>query len=99
MWTAVTVFLFGFIIDWMYVGWTRSVQGFEIFKAGIYSILVAAPGVFGYLEIVNNRWMAIPWFLGLGLGTICSLYYFKKKKERSKNEEVRCSGCCACRGL
>lgn len=75
------VFCLGATIDLMYVLWVQSVTKKEILKSGLYSVGVAAPGIFGYLEIVDNTWMAVPYLAGLATGTMATLYVQSKKDE------------------
>ncbi len=79
--TYLLVFCLGAVIDVMYVLWIRAVNQRQIFRAGVYSIGIAAPGIFGYLEIVSDTLMAVPYLLGLALGTMATLRFGKKKEK------------------
>lgn len=71
-WTlALKVFCFGFIIDVMYVVWIKAVASGSAWLAGFAAVGLAAPGLFGYLEIVNNRKLIKFYLLGLFIGTVC----------------------------
>lgn len=70
------VFFFGFILDFMYVMWLKAVNADNIFLAGLASVLVALPGLLGYLEITLNRKMMFPYLLGLFFGTVASVTFF-----------------------
>ncbi len=72
----------GAIIDLMYVLWIGAVNKRQIFRAGAYSIGIAAPGLFGLLEIVSDTTMAIPYLIGLACGTMGTLY-FKKTEPKT----------------
>jgi len=74
----VIVFCLGFIIDFMYVLWIQSVNKRQVFRAGLYSVGIAAPGIFGYLEIVDDTVMAAPYLLGLAVGTMVTLKFQKE---------------------
>jgi len=74
------VFALGAVIDLMYILWIDSVTHRKIWRAGVYSVGVAAPGLFGFLEVVSNVYMAIPYLAGLAVGTMVTLY-FKKREE------------------
>lgn len=80
--TWALVFCLGAVIDVMYVLWIDSVNNRRILKAGLYSVGIAAPGLFGFLEIVGNTYMAIPYLTGLACGTMGTLY-FKKSPGKS----------------
>jgi hypothetical protein len=68
-----TVFALGFIIDIFYVGYISAVTQRAKLKAGVMSILLAAPALFGYIEISGNPRLCVPYFLGLFLGTIVAM--------------------------
>lgn len=69
--TAIKVFCYGFIIDVMYVIWIKAVASGSAVLAGFAAVGLAMPGLYGYLEIVNNRKLVKFYLLGLFLGTIC----------------------------
>ena len=70
------VFFFGFIIDIFYVVWIKSVAIGNVFLAGVSAVALAAPSLFGYLEIVDNRKMVYPYLFGLFCGTIFATVLF-----------------------
>lgn len=67
------VFAYGLVIDWAYVLWVRYVASGAKGKAAIASVAVAAPGVFGITAIVSDRILAIPYLVGLFVGTYSCL--------------------------
>ena len=71
------VFSFGFMIDIMYVLWIWSVGTGNVMLAGIAAVLLALPSLLGYLEIVDNRKMMIPYLSGLFLGSVTGTYLAK----------------------
>ncbi len=73
--TYVLVFWLGAVIDLMYVLWIDAVNKRHIFRAGAYSVGIAAPGLFGFLEIVSDVSMAFPYLAGLAVGTMGTLYF------------------------
>jgi len=72
----VKVFFFGFLIDIMYVGWLKAVEADSLLLAGVASVGITLPGLLGILEIVDNKRMMIPYFMGLFFGTICGIIAF-----------------------
>lgn len=66
---ACKVYAFGFLIDIMWVGCVTQVAAGNRVRASVYSMLLAAPALFGYVEVMQDRWMAVPYLLGLGSGT------------------------------
>lgn len=73
--TYIKTFLYGFVIDLGYVFWMISVQHDQRILAAVASICVAAPSIFGYIEISKNKKLAIPYFIGLFVGTLVSMTY------------------------
>jgi hypothetical protein len=66
-------FVYGFLSDLFYGYWTRFVAERKRNKAALVS---SATGVFTVLalaETVNNVWVAIPYSLGLALGSWLSV--------------------------
>jgi hypothetical protein len=69
-------FLCGFVIDFFYVAWIKSVQNDEILLSGITSLGIALPSIIGYTAIFDNRKMIFPYLLGLFIGTMLSVSIF-----------------------
>lgn len=63
------VFVYGALIDIFYVVWIKSVALGNQWIAGLAAVLLATPSLFGYLEITKNKKLAIPYLLGLFVGT------------------------------
>lgn len=72
------VFLFGFVIDISYVVWVRSVAKGRKILAGLSSLLITAPALFGYYSVFHNLWLSIPYLLGLFIGTVIGLFIHEK---------------------
>jgi len=70
------VFFFGFMIDLFYVVWIKSVATGSALLAGVAAVVLAAPGLLGYLEIVQNKKMMYPYLLGLFCGTVFATVIF-----------------------
>ncbi len=73
MWAALKVFVAGFVIDFAYVGWMKSVEAHQPIQAGLFSVLVAACGLFAVFEAFKQKKMVIPYLAGLFFGTVCSM--------------------------
>ncbi len=71
--TVGRVFLFGVIIDVMWVLYILATSQKRIFLAALVSMAMAVPAIFGIVEIVDDKIMAIPYVLGLGCGTVAGL--------------------------
>jgi len=78
------VFFYGVSIDILYVFYILFVSRRMKFRAATFSMLMAAPAIFGFLDIYEKRWLAIPYLLGLFSGTIAAMMYddyvLRKKK-------------------
>jgi len=84
--TVLKVFAFGVMIDVAFVLWTLGATRGSYIRAGTFSVLTSIPSVFGYIEIFDNRWMAIPWFFGLFIGTIVGIKIDELISKRSSQE-------------
>ena len=74
----VKVFILGAIIDVMYVVWIQAVATGGEILAGFAAVGLALPSLLGYLEIVENKKMMIPYLLGLFTGTVLATMYLKE---------------------
>jgi hypothetical protein len=72
---TVTVFLAGFLVDVAYVGWVRSIGENRKLLAAAASMAIGACGLLGVTGVVTNYWLAIPYLLGLGAGTVAGLLF------------------------
>ena len=77
------VFTSAALLDIVYVFWFTSVSEKKPWKAALSSVFIGICGMFGTLNVVGNHWMAIPYLLGLGFGTIAGM----ELKRRSKSSE------------
>lgn len=73
------VFVFGFCIDAFYIIWVRSATQSKKLKAGVSSVFLTAPALFGFYAVFKNLWLAIPYLLGLFFGTVITLYIYEKR--------------------
>ena len=69
------LFLGGFVIDLLYVWYFQHVVARKKLKAGLLSVLLAAPALFGYIEISRDVYLALPYFFGLFCGTVAALAF------------------------
>lgn len=69
----VYIFFLGFGIDLVYVWYIQAVNERAKLKAGVLSVMLAAPAMFGWFEVYENRLLAIPYLLGLFTGTLLAL--------------------------
>jgi hypothetical protein len=67
----IKVFCLGFLIDIMYVVWIIAVASGSVLIASSASVAMATPALFGYMAILEDRKMIIPYLLGLFFGTMC----------------------------
>jgi len=70
---VLTLFLLGFAIDTLFAWYILSVKRGQKLRAAILSVGIAAPAVFGTLEIYDDRVLAIPYFFGLFCGTMFAM--------------------------
>lgn len=74
--TILKVFLYGFVFDGMYVLYMFSINRHNTIMAGISSILLELPVIFGMLEIVEDKKMAVPYLTGMAAGTMIAMNIF-----------------------
>lgn len=84
---AVMVFLFGVLVDVSYVLWMSATVAKSKIKAGAASVLIAAPAVFGVTAIVDSRWLSLPYFAGLFLGTVLGIRLTSKNEREKKADD------------
>lgn len=63
------VFLAGAGIDLAWTRYIQSVQDRRRLSAANYSVTIAALSLLGVTTVVRDGWMALPYLLGLWLGT------------------------------
>ena len=76
------VFSFGLIIDLAYVLYIIAVTNDRYITAGVATAAVAAPGLFGYMAVYDNKILAIPYLLGLCVGTIVGMMLKKRMTQK-----------------
>ena len=76
------IFFLGFAIDLIYVWYIQAVLKKSKIKAGVLSVALAAPAMFGWFEVYENKLLAIPYFLGLFAGTILALEWSRSQKSQ-----------------
>jgi hypothetical protein len=69
------VFFLGLSLDLAYAWYIKAVHAGHKLKAGILSVMVALPALFGFVEVYDDRIAAIPYCLGLFCGTILALHF------------------------
>jgi len=78
--------MFGFIIDVLYVLWFIAVADRKKITAGLLSVGIYAPGIFGTIAVFEDRWAAVPYLSGAFFGVIAGMYmddWLKSRKEKN----------------
>lgn len=70
---VVGVFLLGLGIDLVYVWYLQSVMQRAKIKAGVLSVCLAAPAMFGWFAVYEERILVVPYMLGLFMGTVLAI--------------------------
>lgn len=68
-WQVCYVFAAGVAIDLAYVAWMRGVSDRQPVRAALASMAIGACSLLGLTGVVADHWLAVPWLLGLGVGT------------------------------
>lgn len=71
---ALLVFTFGLLIDAVYVFWVVAVEKNRIHLAGLCTVCIATSSSLGFLDIVDNHWLLVPYLFGIYLGTILGVW-------------------------
>jgi hypothetical protein len=64
-----TAFAVGFVLDLAYTRWVQHTATGGAVQAAVYSTVIGALGLTGVLLVVEQRENAVPYLLGLGLGS------------------------------
>lgn len=73
----ILVFLLGFSIDIFYVVYVNAVRDKHKLKAGAASVMLAAPALVGFMSILDDNLLMLPYFAGLFLGTVVAMTFSK----------------------
>lgn len=80
VWPILQAFLLGFLIDLFYVGWMWATRNNHYIIGIVASVSIAACSLFGFINVYDNRILAIPYLLGLAFGTFIGIYLQKRMK-------------------
>lgn len=72
------VFFLGFAIDLFYVLYVNAVRERQKIKAGAASVMLAAPALLGFMSILEDKVLMLPYFAGLFFGTIVAMSIHKQ---------------------
>lgn len=75
--SVLAVFMSAFVLDLLYVLWFHAIETKRVFQGVVSSMLLGACGLYGTVSAVGNRWLAIPYLLGLGAGTALGIFVKK----------------------
>lgn len=76
------VFLLGFCIDLFYVVYVNAVRDRKKIKAGVASVMLAAPALLGFMSILEEKLLMLPYFAGLFCGTVVAMLWEDLHKSR-----------------
>jgi hypothetical protein len=80
---VIFVLLFGFFSDIVYVFTHRAIVNNKPLKATLWSMVLGSMSLFGFINVYDNHWLAIPWILSGGIGFYLGMILDNKY---SKNE-------------
>ncbi len=63
------VFLCAVAIDVAYTRWMLHVSHGDRWQAVLASMCIGGAGLVGVTSVVHDRWLAVPYLAGLGVGT------------------------------
>lgn len=70
--------MFGCLIDVLYVVWIHTVNINRQHLASLATVGIAACSSLGFLDIVDNRWLLIPYLSGIYTGTLLGVWIKKR---------------------
>lgn len=76
-------FLLGFSLDIFYAIWVINVGKGKLLLSGVSSVLIAIPGILGLFEILANKWLTVPYCIGLFFGSIAGIIISKRLESRT----------------
>lgn len=88
MLAVLQVFLSGFLIDILYALWVLSVSDGKHWRAAIFSGVMALPSIFGIISIVDSHILAIPYAIGLALGSVAGMKINERLKAKLPSPEA-----------
>lgn len=71
-------FMLGVLIDILYIAWIWSANSNRYAIGVISSVAISACSLFGFINVYDDRWLAIPYLLGLAVGTIIGIFIKKR---------------------
>lgn len=85
---ALALFVVGVVYDLLYIAWFNSVQVRSPTKAAIGSMLLTTLSLFGFVNVIDSIWLAIPYVLGLGTGSFLGVYISNGRDKRNRNKST-----------
>lgn len=70
------LFFLGFLLDFFYIWWLRSINKDDMLLAAVASVLVMLVTLLGTIDIVEEKWRLVPYLLGVATGTMVSMNVF-----------------------
>lgn len=88
IWAVIQAFVLGFAIDLFYCLWFYATAANRYILGVFASVSLSACTLFGFINVYDTRILAIPYLLGLALGTIVGIFLQKKfKREASERKD------------
>ena len=84
----IATFLYGILIDVLYVVWIHAVSVNRKHIASFATVGIALCGSLGTLGIVDNRWMLLPYLLGIYCGTVAGMRIKGMISSKEVHEEL-----------
>lgn len=78
------VFFVGLLIDLLFILWMYASRTYKYTLGAITSVGIAACSLFGFINIYDSKLLAIPYLLGLAVGTIIGMV-IQKRIENGNN--------------
>lgn len=85
--TILKVLSYGILIDVIWVFYILHVNDRMKVRASILSSMMAAPALFGFIDVISNKFLAVPYLLGLGIGTFTGMTLHEKIEEKRQKDK------------
>jgi hypothetical protein len=77
-------FIVGFLLDVVYTGYVKCVGLNQAWMAGVYSVAIGSMSLLGLTTVIEDHKLAIPYLLGLFLGSVCTIKWAARKPPKER---------------
>ena len=86
LWQYLQAFVLGFAVDLLYILWFYATAANRYGLGVVASVSISACSLFGFINVYDNRILALPYLIGLALGTLAGIYLQKRMKNAVRSD-------------